>query len=95
MIETVDSAKLAQTLNNHWEKLKRQGKLFVMVQVNTSGESSELIVSLLKFLPTNLLFLTSLSRAAPRSVGSLQDLRAGFAGLDAQKENLAKNLLKV
>jgi uncharacterized pyridoxal phosphate-containing UPF0001 family protein len=41
MVETVDSQKLAQTLNNNWEKFKRPGKLKVMVQVNTSGEQSK------------------------------------------------------
>ena len=41
MVETVDSQKLAQTLNNHWEKYKRPGKLNIMVQVNTSLEQSE------------------------------------------------------
>ena len=42
MVETVDSLKLAQTLNNHWEKYKRPGLLNVMVQINTSGEDSKL-----------------------------------------------------
>ncbi|XP_060576450.1 pyridoxal phosphate homeostasis protein-like [Ruditapes philippinarum] len=41
MVETVDSQKLAQTLNNNWEKFKRPGKLKVMVQVNTSGEQNK------------------------------------------------------
>ena len=41
MVETVDSVKLAQTLNNLWEKYKRPGKLKVMVQVNTSAEDSK------------------------------------------------------
>ncbi|KAL4231829.1 hypothetical protein ACF0H5_009405 [Mactra antiquata] len=41
MVETVDSQKLAQTLNNLWEKFKRPGKLKVMVQVNTSGEDNK------------------------------------------------------
>jgi uncharacterized pyridoxal phosphate-containing UPF0001 family protein len=42
MVEIVDSQKLAQTLINNWGKIKRQGKLKVMVQVNTSGEQSKL-----------------------------------------------------
>ncbi|XP_053407689.1 pyridoxal phosphate homeostasis protein-like [Mercenaria mercenaria] len=41
MVETVDSQKLAQTLNNNWEKFKRPGKLKVMIQINTSGEDSK------------------------------------------------------
>lgn len=41
MVETVDSQKLAQTLNNNWEKFRRPGKLKVMVQINTSGEGSK------------------------------------------------------
>ena len=42
MVETVDNQKLAQTLNNHWEKYRRPGKLNVMVQINTSLEESKL-----------------------------------------------------
>ncbi|XP_052773888.1 pyridoxal phosphate homeostasis protein-like isoform X1 [Mya arenaria] len=41
MVETVDSQKLAQTLNNVWEKHRRTGKLKVMVQVNTKGEENK------------------------------------------------------
>lgn len=40
MIETVDSAKLATTLNSSWEKQNRVKPLNVMVQVNTSKEES-------------------------------------------------------
>lgn len=40
MIETVDSAKLATTLNSSWEKQNRAKPLNVMVQVNTSKEES-------------------------------------------------------
>lgn len=40
MIETVDSAKLATTLNSSWEKQNRAKPLNVMVQVNTSKEKS-------------------------------------------------------
>ncbi|CAK1541207.1 unnamed protein product [Leptosia nina] len=42
MVETVDSAKLADNLNKQWEKF-RQGdvKLKVMVQVNTSAEDAK------------------------------------------------------
>ena len=42
MVETVDNQKLAQTLNNHWEKYRRPGKLNVMIQINTSLEESKL-----------------------------------------------------
>lgn len=39
IVETVDSAKLADNLNKQWEKF-RQGdeRLRIMVQVNTSAE---------------------------------------------------------
>jgi len=40
MIETVDSAKLATTLNCSWEKQNIAKPLNVMVQVNTSKEES-------------------------------------------------------
>ena len=40
MVETVDSQKLATTLNILWEKQGRSDRLRVMVQVNTSGEES-------------------------------------------------------
>lgn len=41
MLETVDSAKLATAVDKAWEKLKRENKLKVMVQVNTSGEQNK------------------------------------------------------
>ena len=40
MIETVDSAKLASTLNSSWGKQNKTKPLNVMVQVNTSKEES-------------------------------------------------------
>ena len=40
MIETVDSAKLASTLNSSWGKQNKIKPLNVMVQVNTSKEES-------------------------------------------------------
>ncbi|XP_078358533.1 pyridoxal phosphate homeostasis protein-like isoform X2 [Oculina patagonica] len=41
MIETVDSAKLASTLNSSWSKQNKPQPLNVMVQVNTSKEESK------------------------------------------------------
>ena len=41
MIETVDSAKLASTLNSSWGKQNKPSPLNVMVQVNTSKEESK------------------------------------------------------
>ena len=41
MVETVDSAKLADALNSSWIKLEKPNKLKTMVQVNTSGEESK------------------------------------------------------
>lgn len=41
MIETVDSAKLATTLNSSWGKQNKTRPLNVMVQVNTSKEESK------------------------------------------------------
>lgn len=39
MVETVDSAKLADNLNKQWLKFRKgDEKLKVMVQINTSGE---------------------------------------------------------
>ena len=40
MVETVDSFKLADSLNRSWTNLQIQRKLKVMVQVNTSQEES-------------------------------------------------------
>ena len=40
MIETIDSIKLADTVNKMWPQ-GGPGKLKVMVQVNTSGEESK------------------------------------------------------
>ena len=39
MIETIDSAKLADRVNNSWSAQQRGHPLNIMVQVNTSGES--------------------------------------------------------
>ncbi|WAR21573.1 PLPHP-like protein [Mya arenaria] len=50
MVETVDSQKLAQTLNNVWEKHRRTGKLKVMVQVNTKGEETGDVEGLTRFV---------------------------------------------
>ncbi|XP_045506782.1 pyridoxal phosphate homeostasis protein [Colias croceus] len=42
MVETVDSAKLADNLNKQWEKFRKtDDKLKVMVQVNTSAEEAK------------------------------------------------------
>uniref|UniRef100_T1IIU1 Pyridoxal phosphate homeostasis protein n=1 Tax=Strigamia maritima TaxID=126957 RepID=T1IIU1_STRMM len=40
-VETVDTAKLATTLNSSWQKLEKDDKLRVMIQVNTSDESNK------------------------------------------------------
>ena len=40
MIETIDNAKLATTVNNAWDRLGHTEQLNTMVQVNTSGEES-------------------------------------------------------
>lgn len=42
LIETVDSQKLATTLNNHWPKFgPPNSKLKIMIQINTSGEEGK------------------------------------------------------
>lgn len=41
MVETVDSVKLANSLNASWGKLNKPNSLNVMVQVNTSKEESK------------------------------------------------------
>jgi len=41
MVETIDSAKLADALNTSCSKANRTNKLKVMVQVNTSGEENK------------------------------------------------------
>ena len=40
MVETIDSVKLADAVNSSWMKLEKMEKLKIMVQVNTSGEES-------------------------------------------------------
>lgn len=44
MVETVDSEKLATALNNSWGKLSQNRPLHIMLQVNTSGEDSMLLL---------------------------------------------------
>jgi len=46
LVETVDSAKLAEKVNSSWQRLRGTSsqRLKIMVQVNTSGEQSELTV---------------------------------------------------
>ncbi|XP_061195928.1 pyridoxal phosphate homeostasis protein-like [Saccostrea echinata] len=41
MVETVHSDKIANALNRQWESKNKEGKLKVMVQVNTSNEDSK------------------------------------------------------
>ncbi|CAB1330260.1 unnamed protein product [Coregonus sp. 'balchen'] len=43
MVETVDSAKLADKVNSSWQRLRAASthKLKIMVQINTSGEESK------------------------------------------------------
>lgn len=43
LVETIDSAKLADRVNSSWQRLRGSSsqRLKVMVQVNTSGEQSE------------------------------------------------------
>jgi len=41
MVETVDSAKLADALNSSWAKLQKPNQLKTLIQVNTSGEESK------------------------------------------------------
>ena len=40
-VETVDSERLASTLDNSWKKIHTDRKLNVFVQINTSGEESK------------------------------------------------------
>lgn len=41
MVETIDSAKLADAINSSWERLEKKSKLKTMVQINTSGEENK------------------------------------------------------
>lgn len=38
LIETIDSEKIANAINEGWKKLNKNSNLKVMVQVNTSAE---------------------------------------------------------
>lgn len=40
MVETVDSTKLATSMDSAWQRLQKPNKLRVFVQVNTSQEES-------------------------------------------------------
>jgi PLP dependent protein len=43
MIQTIDSEKLAEAVNNSWKsnRMETEGKLKVLIQVNTSGEAEK------------------------------------------------------
>jgi hypothetical protein len=43
MIQTIDSEKIAETVNNAWRthRLETDGKLKVLLQINTSGEAGK------------------------------------------------------
>ena len=43
-VETIDSTKLATRFNNLLEKVERNDKLKVMVQINTSQEERKLMI---------------------------------------------------
>lgn len=46
MVQTVDSEKLANNLNNAWQKFEKENKqpLSVLIQINTSGEEGKKII---------------------------------------------------
>ncbi|NP_001233040.1 uncharacterized protein LOC100169371 isoform X2 [Acyrthosiphon pisum] len=56
VIETIDSEKLANAVNDGWKKLNKESKLKIMVQVNTSNEkekfgvATDTVVDLCKFI---------------------------------------------
>lgn len=53
VIETINNDKLANALNNSWPKFRKSddGKLNVMVQVNTSEEEgNEIFITFLRFI---------------------------------------------
>ncbi|XP_060879992.1 pyridoxal phosphate homeostasis protein isoform X1 [Metopolophium dirhodum] len=56
VIETIDSEKLANAVNDGWKKLNKESKLKIMVQVNTSNEkeksgvTTDTVVDLYKFI---------------------------------------------
>jgi len=54
MVETVDSAKLADKVNSSWQRIRAAStqRLRIMVQINTSGEQSQSFHFLLKTLFT-------------------------------------------
>ncbi|XP_044516800.1 pyridoxal phosphate homeostasis protein isoform X1 [Gracilinanus agilis] len=52
MLETVDSVKLADKVNNSWQKKGSPERLKVMVQINTSGE--EILIFSTSFLDFHL-----------------------------------------
>lgn len=39
VVETVDSERLANAINDGWKKLNKPNKLKIMIQVNTSNET--------------------------------------------------------
>lgn len=41
MIETIDSEKLANTVNKSWKRVEEKEPLNVMIQINTSGEDQK------------------------------------------------------
>lgn len=43
MVETVDSTKLANLLNQKWGNVSPKDPLNVLIQVNTSGEEGKII----------------------------------------------------
>lgn len=63
MVETVDTEKLASTIDSAWQKYKKHddSQLKIMVQVNTSGEKGNEIFRYINNFLTSILFYKKIS----------------------------------
>lgn len=57
MIETIESEKLADNIDEAWAKVKKpnKGQLRVFLQINTSGEAGTIIFRCLAYTEVNFL----------------------------------------
>ncbi|VVC25775.1 Pyridoxal phosphate homeostasis protein,PLP-binding barrel,Alanine racemase, N-terminal [Cinara cedri] len=100
IIETIDSEKLANAVNDGWKKLNKDSKLKIMIQVNTSNEeekngiSSDKVVDLYKYVIDNCQYLEPIGLMTIGQYG--YDCSNGpnpdFLALIDCKKNVCENL---
>jgi len=100
IIETIDSEKLANTINDGWKKLNNDKKLKIMIQVNTSNEkekngiSTDKVTDIYKYIidKCKYLDLVGLMTIGQYGYDCSQGPNPDFLALIECKKNVCENL---